>query len=157
MKGQTRLSSGQEERILVGIGRLGFLVVVKVEAGVVVFDGGKADVLEDAEGTAAKMLIGMLGDDEVEMDGHAAPEAATEPSSADTFDDLIEASNPPVTLPPTTKQIKIVKMMKDHLAIPNTRSCAAFSLPAPPVSVFAAGIGCCQLCICTSPGAIEGQ
>lgn len=129
----------------------------KVEAGVVVFDGGKADVLEDAKGTAAEMLIGMLGDDEVEMDDNAAPKAATEPPSTDTIGDLIEASNPPVTFPPTTKQIKIVKMTRARLVIPNIRSCVAFSLPAPPISVFAAGVGCCQLCVCTPTGAIDGQ
>lgn len=97
---------------------------MKVEAGVVVFDGGKAAALEDAKGTGAEMLIGMLGDDEVEMDDTVAPEAAIEPPSADTFGDFNEASNPPFTLPPTTTQIKNVKVMKAGLVIPNTWSFA---------------------------------
>lgn len=72
--GQRRLSSGQDARVLVAVGTLIFLaVVVNVEAGVVVLDGCKVVVLEDGEGTGAEMLIGMLGDDEVEMDGDVAP------------------------------------------------------------------------------------
>ena len=85
---------------MVGVGRLTVLaVVVNVEAGVVVFDGGKAAVLEDTEGTGTEMLIDLLGDGEVEMDDDVAPEAATEPPWADTFGDLTEANNLPVTLP----------------------------------------------------------
>lgn len=68
------------------------------------------------------------------------PSTAEEPPWDETVGSLIEASNPPVMLPLTTKQIKIVKMMKARLVIPNTRSCATLSLPASPFSVLAAGV-----------------
>ena len=149
MKGQRRLSSGQKAKILVSVGRLlGCLaVVVEEDASVVVFDCGKAAVLEDAEGTGAQMLIGMLRDDNVAMDDDVAPEAATEPFWRDKFGDLIEAIDPLVTLPPATKPIKIIKMIKARLVMTNTRSCATLSLLATPFSVLAAGVPCCLLCV----------
>ena len=138
-EGAEKIVVWTEGQILVGVGKFGCLaVVVGEEASVVVFDCGKAAVLEDAEGTGAQMLIGMLRDDNVTMDDDVAPEAATEPFWRDKFGDFIEASNP--TLPSTAKRIKIIKMIKARLVIPSTRSCATLSLLATPFSVFAAGV-----------------
>lgn len=67
------MSSGQDARILVGVGTCPF------SAGVVVIDRGKSAVLEDVRSTGAEMLIGMLGDGEAEMDDDMALESATEP------------------------------------------------------------------------------